>query len=66
MLAKYHLPDIMLSHGPLAIRHIMGYLTTSVPGFAGIPPAKARRLVVGALEGRGGEGGGVDGDVEFE
>lgn len=66
MLAKYHLPEIMLNHGPLAIRHIMGYLTTSVPGFAGIPPTKARRLVVGALEGRGGEGGGLDGDVEFE
>lgn len=68
MLAKFHLPTILLSHGPLAIRHIMGYLTTSVPGFAGIPPAKARRLVVGALEGRGSgsEGGGTDGDVEFE
>lgn len=66
LLAKYHLPEILLNHGPLAIRHIMGYLTTSVPGFSGIPPAKARRLVVGALEGRGGEGGGVDGDVEFE
>lgn len=68
MLAKYHLPDILLNHGPLAIRHIMGYLTSSVPGFAGIPPAKARRVVVGALEGRGsgGEGGGLDGDVEFE
>ncbi|CRG85720.1 hypothetical protein PISL3812_02742 [Talaromyces islandicus] len=68
MLAKYHLPDILLTHGPLAIRHVMGYLTTSVPGFAGIPPAKARRLVVGALEGRGNvsEGGGVDGDVIFE
>ncbi|KAJ9154958.1 Protein STB3 [Pleurostoma richardsiae] len=68
MLGKYHLPEILLNHGPLAIRHIMGYLTTSVPGFAGIPPAKARRLVVGALEGRGsgGEGGGLDGDVEFE
>ena len=68
MLARYHLPEILLNHGPLAIRHVMGYLTTSVPGFAGIPPAKARRLVVGALEGRGsgGEGGGVDGDVEFE
>ncbi|KAK2592902.1 DNA-binding proteins Bright/BRCAA1/RBP1 and proteins containing BRIGHT domain [Conoideocrella luteorostrata] len=65
MLAKYHLPEILLNHGPLAIRHIMGYLTTSVPGFSGIPPTKARRLVVGALEGRG-EGGGVDGDVEFE
>ncbi|EEH05041.1 conserved hypothetical protein [Histoplasma capsulatum G186AR] len=67
MLAKYHLPDILLTHGPLAIRHIIGYLTTSVPGFSRIPPAKARRLVVGALEGRGnGEGAGVDGGVEFE
>ncbi|TQN68182.1 Protein STB3 [Colletotrichum shisoi] len=66
LLAKHHLPEILLNHGPLAIRHIMGYLTTSVPGFAGIPPTKARRLVVGALEGRGGEGGGPDGDVEFE
>lgn len=66
MLAKYHLPEILLNHGPLAIRHITGYLTTSVPGFSGIPPNKARRLVVGALEGRGGEGGGLEGDVEFE
>lgn len=66
LLAKHHLPEILLNHGPLAIRHIMGYLTTSVPGFAGIPPTKARRLVVGALEGRGGEGGGVNGDVEYE
>lgn len=66
MLSKYHLPEILLNHGPLAIRHITGYLTTSVPGFSGIPPTKARRLVVGALEGRGGEGGGVEGDVEFE
>jgi hypothetical protein len=67
MLAKFHLPDILLNHGPLAIRHVMGYLTTSVPGFAGIPPAKARRLVVGALEGRGTGGeGGLDGDVVFE
>lgn len=69
MLAKHHLPDILLNHGPLAIRHVMGYLTTSVPGFAGIPPAKARRLVVGALEGRSGangsEGGGPDGDIIF-
>ena len=66
LLAKYHLPDILLDHGPLAIRHIIGYLTTSVPGFSGIPPSKARRLVVGALEGRGGEGAGQEGDVEFE
>jgi hypothetical protein len=68
LLARHHLPEILLAHGPLAIRHIMGYLTTSVPGFSGIPPAKARRLVVGALEGRGsgGEGGGLKGDVRFE
>lgn len=68
MLAKYHLPEILLNHGPLAIRYITGYLTSSVPGFAAVPPAKARRLVVGALEGRGsgGMGGGVDGDVIFE
>ncbi|PGH08800.1 hypothetical protein AJ80_07757 [Polytolypa hystricis UAMH7299] len=68
MLAKHHLPEILLSHGPLAIRHIISFLTTSVPGFSRVPPAKARRIVVAALEGRGngGEGGGVAGDVEFE
>lgn len=68
MLAKHHLPGILLSNGPLAIRHIMSYLTTSVPGFSRIAGAKARRLVVAALEGRGGggEGGGPQGDVEFE
>lgn len=68
MLAKHHLPDILLAHGPLAIRHVMGYLTTSVPGFSRISSAKARRLVVAALEGKGsgGEGGGRDGDVQFD
>jgi hypothetical protein len=59
LLAKYHLPEILLNHGPLAIRHIMGYLTTSAPGFSGIPPSKARRLVVGALEGRGADEAGL-------
>ena len=68
LLAKHHLPGILLENGPLAIRHVMGHLTTSVPGFSGIPPAKARRLVVGALEGRGSDGqqGGIDGNVMFE
>lgn len=68
LLAKHHLPNVLLLNGPLAIRHIMGYLTTSVPGFSRIAGAKARRLVVAALEGRGsgGEGGGLVGDVEFE
>lgn len=66
-LAKYHLPDILLNNGPLAIRHITGQLM-DVPGFASIPPAKARRLIVAALEGRGTGGvlGGVTGDVIFE
>ena len=68
MLARHHLPNILLEHGPLAIRHVMGYLTTSVPGFSGIPPAKARRLVVGALEGysSGRESETADSDVTFE
>ena len=68
LLAKHHLPGILLEHGPLAIRHVMGFLTTSVPGFSGIPPAKARRLVVGALEGRGNETPhrGIKEDVIFE
>ena len=68
LLAKHHLPDILLSHGPLAIRHIMGYLTTSVPGFSRITSAKARRLVVAALEGRGSgvDGGGINGNVLFD
>lgn len=65
MLATYHLPEILLNHGPLAIRHIIGYLTTSVPGFSGIPPTKARRLVVGALEGRG-DGAKGENEVDFE
>ncbi|KAK2823901.1 hypothetical protein FQN49_007507 [Arthroderma sp. PD_2] len=75
MLARHHLPDILLAHGPLAIRHIMGYLTTSVPGFATIPAAKARRLVVAGLEGKStlssngnSNSDSMDGavDVEFE
>ncbi|KAJ5084622.1 hypothetical protein NUU61_009201 [Penicillium alfredii] len=67
MLAKYHLPEILLQQGPMAIRHVMGDLTTSVPGFSRIPPAKARRLVVAALESRGsGDAGDADGDVIFE
>ncbi|KAL1297104.1 hypothetical protein AAFC00_004686 [Neodothiora populina] len=64
MLAKHHLPAIILGHGPVAIRHVMACLTQTVPGFTRIPPAKARRLVVAALESRG--GGGVDGDIAFE
>lgn len=64
MLAKHHLPAIILGHGPVAIRHVMACLTQTLPGFTRIPPAKARRLVVAALESR--HGGGIDGDVVFE
>ena len=63
MLAKHHLPGIMLGNGPRPIRYVMGELTQSVPGFSRIPPAKARRLVVAALESR--HGGGPDGNVAF-
>ncbi|KAF2176454.1 hypothetical protein K469DRAFT_723163 [Zopfia rhizophila CBS 207.26] len=64
MLAKHHLPDVLLGHGAMAIRHVLNQLAQVVPGFSQIPPAKARRLVVAALESRG--GGGLNGDVEFE
>ncbi|KAI9698292.1 MAG: DNA-binding proteins Bright/BRCAA1/RBP1 and proteins containing BRIGHT domain [Bogoriella megaspora] len=52
VLAEFHLPHILLGKGPIAIRYIMGYLSQSIPGFAQIPPAKARRIIVSALEGR--------------
>lgn len=64
MLAKHYLPEIIVGHGAMPIREMMAHLTQSVPGFSGLPPAKARRLVVAALEHRA--GGGVNGDVKFE
>lgn len=63
MLAKHHLPGILLGNGPCAIRHVMGELTHTVPGFSRIPVAKARRIVVAALENP--QGGGPDGNIEF-
>lgn len=67
-LAQHHLPDILVIHGPLAIRHIMSYLNATVPGFSRITSAKARRLVVAALEGRGAglEGSIDEGEIMFE
>ncbi|KAF2125688.1 hypothetical protein P153DRAFT_369698 [Dothidotthia symphoricarpi CBS 119687] len=64
LLAKHYLPDIIVGHGAMPIREMMAHLTHSVPGFSGLPPAKARRLVVAALEHRA--GGGVHGQVKFE
>lgn len=64
MLAKHHLPEIIVGHGAMPIREMMAHLTQSVPGFSGLPPAKARRLVVAALEHRA--GGGLQGEIRFE
>jgi hypothetical protein len=64
MLAKHYLPEIIVGHGAMPIREMMAHLTQSVPGFSGLPPAKARRLVVAALEHRA--GGGVHGEIKFE
>ncbi len=64
MLAKHHLPAIIAGHGAMPIREMMAHLTQSVPGFSGLAPAKARRLVVAALEHRA--GGGIRGEVKFE
>ncbi|KAJ9624982.1 DNA-binding proteins Bright/BRCAA1/RBP1 and proteins containing BRIGHT domain [Taxawa tesnikishii (nom. ined.)] len=64
LLAKQYLPAIMLGQGSMAIRNVTACLTQTVPGFSRIPPAKARRLIVAALESR--NGGGPDGSVEFE
>lgn len=64
MLAKHYLPEIIVGHGAMPIREMMAHLTQSVPGFSGLPPAKARRLVVAALEHRA--GGGLNGEVKFE
>ncbi|OAL43460.1 hypothetical protein IQ07DRAFT_524185 [Pyrenochaeta sp. DS3sAY3a] len=64
MLAKSYLPEIIVGHGAMPIREMMAHLAQSVPGFSGLPPAKARRLVVAALEHRA--GGGPHGDVKFE
>lgn len=41
LLAKYHPPRILLDHLPLAIHHIRGVLSISVPGFACISPTNA-------------------------
>ena len=51
-LAQHHLPELLLEQGPLAIRYILSHLAQTVPGFSRIAPAKARRIVVAALEGK--------------
>lgn len=68
LLAKYHLPGILINRGPLSVRHISACLNISVPGFSAIPVAKQRRLVVSAMEGpsQSRTGGSKVGDVIYE
>lgn len=63
LIARDYLPDIVLGKGQIAVKDVINQLSNSLPGFNDIPPAKARRIVVGALETRR---GGPDGNVEFE
>ncbi|KAL9094488.1 MAG: hypothetical protein Q9165_003338 [Trypethelium subeluteriae] len=64
VLSEHHLPGILLGNGPVPIRYITGCLTQSLPGFGSIPPAKARRIIVSALEGR--YHGGSDREVIYD
>lgn len=63
LIARDFLPDIILGKGQVAVKDVISTLNRTLAGFADIPPAKARRIVVGALETRN---GGLDGNVEFE
>ena len=64
ILAEHHLPGILLGNGPVPIRYITGHLIQSLPGFGSIPPAKARRIIVSALEAR--YHGGIDREVIYD
>lgn len=66
MLAKEYLPKIMLGHGDMAIRHVMSCLNHNVPGYSNLSttdPARARRIVVAALEGK--FGANSDGNIQY-
>ncbi|KAI9672709.1 MAG: DNA-binding proteins Bright/BRCAA1/RBP1 and proteins containing BRIGHT domain [Alyxoria varia] len=63
-LLRYHLAEVVLQSGPIAIKHLMNSMNRLVPGFHEVPPSKARRIIVAALESQ--QAGNADGDVEFE
>ncbi|KAF2400186.1 hypothetical protein EJ06DRAFT_577416 [Trichodelitschia bisporula] len=64
MLARDYIPAALLGQEEaLAIRFILAHLTAVLPGFSKLPAAKARRIVVAALESP--NGGGPNGDVQF-
>ena len=64
VVAEHHLPGILLGNGPVPIRYITSCLIQSLPGFGSIPPAKARRIIVSALEGR--YHGGTEREVVYD
>lgn len=63
LIARDHLPGIILGKGQVPVKDVINHLCKALPGFADIPPAKARRIVGAALEGHV---GGPEGNVEFE
>ncbi|CAN6675070.1 hypothetical protein TRVA0_083S00254 [Trichomonascus vanleenenianus] len=44
------LAKLLLSQGPLAIRHITGHLALTIPGFADLSLSKQRRLIIAVLD----------------
>ncbi len=52
---------LLMSEGPLAIRHITGHLSVAIPGFANLSLSKQRRLIISALE-----TGDVENGIVFE
>ena len=63
LIARDFLPGIILGKGQVPVKDVINHLCKYLPGFADIPPAKARRIVGAALEGHV---GGPEGNVEFE
>lgn len=63
LIARDYLPGIILGKGQVPVKDVINHLCKTLPGFADIPPAKARRIVGAALEGHV---GGPEGNVEFE
>ena len=63
LIARDFLPGIILGKGQVPVKDVIKHLCENLPGFADIPPAKARRIVGAALEGHV---GGVEGNIEFE
>lgn len=60
------LSRLLLTHGPLPIRHITSHLALTIPGFADLSLSKQRRLIIGVLEGGDAKKGSDSGRVAFE